>query len=211
MIPNVMITEPHGYAWSVYHDRHRACGVDLLPMTLGHALLLQRLGSPFASARPGFGGDPAKISGADMLLACLVCSRSAARAARIVNSHRGSAWLKWKWLSRRFRMEADMQAFLRWYRAQWALPDFVATRQTSQGAPRGAEYLHQLVVFCCSHLGYSHAAAFEVPVVLAQYDYLCHLEGDGQIRIVESRDAELEAAAQAALAAAPASHATAKD
>lgn len=202
------------YSEALYPDRHRACGVDLLPMTLGHALLLQRLGSPFAEARPNpaFGQFHKQgPSGADMLLACLVCSRPAARAAGAVNSRWGAAWIKWKWITRRFRMGEDMLSFLRWYGVQWELPDFVTVRTSEGGPPRGAEFLHQLVVFCCSHLGCSHAEALEVPVAVAQYDYICHLEGDGQIRIVESRDAELEAAAKAALAAAPASHATAKD
>lgn len=201
------------YSESLYPDRHRACGVDLLPMTLGHALLLQRLGSPFAAARQGLGGEGrSPISGADMLLACLVCSRSAARAAWIVNSRWGAAWIRWKWIVRRFRIGADMLAFLKWYGVQWHLPDFVTSRTSEGGAPRGAEFLHQLVVFCCSHLGCSHAEALEVPVAVAQYDYLCHLEAEGQIRIVESRDAELEAAAQAALSAsADATPAIAKD
>lgn len=203
------------YSEALYPDRHRCCGVDLLPMTLGHALLLQRLGSPFAAARPApaFGTFHKQgPSGADMLLACLVCSRPAARAAWIVNSRWGALWLKWKWTVRRFRMGDDMAALLRWYAVQWHLPDFVPTRTSEGGAPRGAEFLHQLVVFCCSHLGCSHAEALEVPVAVAQYDYICHIEGEGQIRIVESRDAELEAAAQAALSAsADATPAIAKD
>ena len=65
---------------------------------------------------------------------------------------------------------------------QWELPDFVTVRTSEGGPPRGAEVVHQLVVFCCSHLGCSHAEALEVPVAVAQYDYICHLEAEGPIR-----------------------------
>lgn len=186
------------YADALFQDRHRACGVDLLPMTLGHALLLQRLGSPFAGQRPALGEKRPDISFSDILLVAFVCSRNWRSAARAVNRRRSAWWLRWKWVTRRWHISRDTMAFFAWHSVQWRSPSFSANVSDASGLERGAEWVHILTVFCCRNMGCSHSEALDVPLPVATLDYLVFQEEQGAIRINEARDNDLESLALAA-------------
>lgn len=176
------------YCHALFPDTVRAFGVRLQPLTLGHALLLQRLGNPFAGPRP----DPGSVSYMDAMVAAYVCSLPIGKAARRVNSRLCRWWLQWTWLVRRRCIEKDVTAFIGWFEDQWRSPDFTPVRGESAATPRGAEWLHQLVVFVMRSASADHDAALRVPVAVAQYDFLCHEEREGTVRLVEKTDAELE-------------------
>lgn len=177
------------YAEALFPDARSACGVRLHPLTLGHALLLRRLESPFVRGESGYGLD-VKLTYNDVLEAAFVASRPWNVAAQQVNNARVWWWMHWKWIHRRRWIAEDTAALLRWSREQWSVPEVVATNDG--GAPRGAELLHLLVVFCCQHLGCSHAEALSVPVRVALWDYFAHNENEGSMRMVGLTDERLE-------------------
>lgn len=172
------------YANALFPDRRWSCGVELLPMSLGHALLLQRIGNPFAEQRPDF-ADGAIVY-ADILVSVGVCSRPWRRAHRWVNSRSGAFWVKWKWVTRKFRVREDVGSFMDWHADQWIAPDFVATKGGGQSP--GTELLHSLVKFCCATLGCSHNEAMDVTLPVALYDFIAEQAESGTVRITESTD-----------------------
>ena len=73
------------YRRLVIPDRFRVMGYDLVPFTVGHALLFDRLGVE-------------KIEGwADLMVACKLCSVSARKAERWACSP-FRRWLTWTWI-----------------------------------------------------------------------------------------------------------------
>lgn len=177
------------YAEALFPDRRTACGVTLPPLTLGHALLLRRLDSPFVRGETNYGLD-IKVTFNDVLEVAFVVSRPWNIAAQHVNHWRVMWWMRWKWITRRRWIAEDTAALLRWSREQWTVPEAIPT--SDGGTPRGAELLHLLVVFCCSHLGCSHAEALSVPVRVALWDYFAHHENEGSMRMVGAVDDRLE-------------------
>lgn len=177
------------YAEALFPDARSACGVQLHPLTLGHALLLRRLDNPFVRGESSYGLD-VKLTFNDVLEAAFVASRRWDVAARDVNRWRVVWWMRMKWLTRRRWIAEDTAALLRWSREQWSVPEVVATNDG--GAVRGAELLHLLVVFCCQHLGCSHAEALNIPIRVALWDYFAHNENEGSMRMVGAVDEQLE-------------------
>lgn len=86
------------YLASVHPDARRVLGVKLQPFTLGHALLLHRLGSPFLSETPG------NVTLGQLLLAIGLCRQPYERALRRLKSRpflwhlRFQGWL-YHWMS----------------------------------------------------------------------------------------------------------------
>lgn len=187
------------YAATIFPDRFKACGVELRPMTLGHALLLQRIGSPFAGTRRRLLEEPNLITYAHILALIFICSRSWRSADRWINTRWCSFWLRWKWVRCRHRIDEDSLAVIRWHQCQWHAPNFTLSRESKSGFERGTDFVHQLLIFCCRNMGVDHATAMDVPLAVASYDYLAHAEGEGSIRITEGTDQDLEALAIKAL------------
>jgi hypothetical protein len=79
------------YVEAVIPPRVTVMGVRLEPLTLGHVLLLQRVGSPYA---PFVEADRAPGVG-DFLLALWICGQPWRRAARRLGTWRQALWMKW--------------------------------------------------------------------------------------------------------------------
>lgn len=181
-----MSAEP-SFARALLPDRHTAAGVRLRPLSLGHALLLQRLGSPLA-ARPLSGSQGQ--SGSDfgrLAQAVCLCSRPWRAAWALVDTRRERWWLAWH--VRRFARagEGFVAAVLAWHAEAW--PEIPLWRDTSRtGKARGADLLHVLVLTERKHLGLSLEAALDVPLAAALWDHAAHWEDEGSTTIQGHRD-----------------------
>jgi len=172
---------PAWYANALWPDPVRCCGIRLRPLTLGHALLLQRIGSPFARE------DGAGAGLGDLIAAVYVCSRSWRRAARGLNRPRWfGLWARWmafrRW-KREARDAADWAAYLR---ASWSAPKTWRGKDTT--GVRGIDVLQLLVVTQRIRFGKPLEEALETPVAIAIMDHLESLEGGGALRVWGSRD-----------------------
>lgn len=171
---------------SVWPDQTTVLGVQLQPLTLGHVVLLKRLGSPLAP----FGSDRRSAPGlGDLLLAVYVCSRSYARAARAVL--RTTPWvLRWWFLKARitlllrpsvsWELEEAIDDFRRYIAQQSAPPPVWITGQDSDGpsdAPTELLLLRQLIQFC----RHTESQAMAVPLRFALYHLASHWERLGQV------------------------------
>ena len=176
------------YSQAIFPDRYRACGVRLRPLTLGHALLLDRLGNPFGSHRL-LDPDSPKPTFADLLLAAFVVSRPWRTAEWQVDS----AWVRWwvaiKYVTRKWTVERDADGILAWYRAMWACPRMQVIRDDDSQTPeRGAELLNVLSLFACRHLNCTPYTALDLRIAQLQHDFACHAEESGAVQIVEAQE-----------------------
>lgn len=196
------------YSRAIFPDRHRAFGVQLLPLTLGHALLLDRLSNPFG--RQSLGGEEGSKfpTYADAMEAAFVASRPWRSGERQVQSRWYVAWMRWKWLSRRWHNVADVDALIAWHRANWTGPRMEPVRRGDGAAVvPGAEFSQILVYFACRHLHCNPQSALDLRVGQLQWDYACHLEQSGAVQIIDQEMTLLERLAQQDAAEKEAPHA----
>lgn len=172
------------YAAALLPDRHRVCGVLMQIHTLGHALLLRRLRSPYAlgsgAGLPGLG---------DTVLAAYVCSRSWERASHGVDSFWIRVWIRVRSWRRWHREQEDVIAMSAYLQQAWATPTTFGTKRG--GAERGSDRLQVLVSRQRKVWGKSLPQALSTSVSEAVLDHLEQLEESGDIRLWGPRDSAL--------------------
>ncbi len=177
------------FAHAMFPDTYRAAGFRLRQHTLGQAILLQRLGSPYAG-RPDPGGPEGVHPLGQMALAIWVCRRTVRQAVRGLN--RG--WTRWSlrfigWRIMRYGQQLaheDLSAYLisAWPEIGWWSKPELKSR------PLGAELLLRLWVAAAS--GRSGAEEdLEFPLAVALWDLAARAEEQGVISLVSAKDLRL--------------------
>jgi len=184
------------YTEALWPDRWTILGVQLQPLRLGHALLLQRLGISEPSA---FSLQPSAFPLGDLLLGLYICSRSVARAGAGLQRTSTRRWLALRaWAVRllpaRIRALA-LARYAQYLAAGWQGPRVWLT-QKDGGRPRGAELLQILTVSLMANLGLDRAAALETPLSLALWDCCAFWESEAALEFLSEDDEELIAEAK---------------
>lgn len=184
-----MLPSPE-YSERLVEQRYKVHGYRLKSLCLGHVLLLERLGSPFADPtmihqiKPGRG---------DLILGLLICSRTYAKAKRLSES---------KWILIRLLIEgwwstirwpgithllpiADFKAYLS---NAWAGP--IVWPESKSGKPAGAPFFGQLKVILCTDFGKSEQEAMETKIKEVIWDAAIHAERTGALRIFGKSDSD---------------------
>jgi len=180
------------YAAVLFPDRWRILGVPLLPLTLGHALLLDRLelGSAGAPREQGRSLPATTMPDIGDLLLCLwVCSRAWDRAAAHLQRRRTRCALKlWAWqmrLTSRARLDAGLTAaWAQWQAYLAAAWDAPSVWERDKSAASSAPLLQVLKVTLMSRLGHSAQSALDTPLTVALWDICCFWETKGHIEWV---------------------------
>lgn len=166
------------FAASVFPDLWQVGRVRMETHTLGHALLLQRLGNPYAlavaSAVPELGA---------LVVAAYVCSRPASVAARRMSAWWARQWLVYHaivWGSTHAQRESEMRLYIA---ASWHAPTFRSTSRGGESASAGADPLHVLWLHRRIQMGESEAEAMQCPLLRARMDHLAWAEQQGAIVI----------------------------
>ena len=162
----------------------------MLPLTLGHLVVLSRIESPFADATI----DPALIGVGDLAVALWVCSRPAVTAWNQFGSGRGRLSRWWIGLKVEARFTQLLDAFVSWMSIQRAGPD-VWQSGGGSGAQRGAPALLVLLVTLVRKFGFTYREAFELTMAEAVWLHWASLEDDGLVQLMT--DTEREAAEEA--------------
>lgn len=181
------------YSLALYPEPAVVLGRRLQPFCLGHALLLQRLGSPFAADEPRRGPMPA-----DLLLAVIVCSKPYPAAEQLVMSPRlprrlTRAGIRMWLCYSPARIQIELIRFGRYIEDAWRSPKVWIERS---GAPRGAPPVATLKVTLMSGLGMSAIEALSMPIGAAIWDATTYSESMGGIRIRSASDEALIDAAK---------------
>lgn len=144
------------------------CGYRLKqPFCLGHALLLEAVESPFASAEPS-----ARLTAADLILALRLCSqRWPFQPPGIRPSFRDRLFERW--LSRHaLRLSRAVETFLAWMRACTARPEYWRSSGGATGNPLTAPGHLARAAKLISRTGFSEERIWSMP-----YGLLCWYDG----------------------------------
>lgn len=171
----------------------RVFGLRLRPFSLGHLLLLDRLGSPYIR-----GGN---IGINDLLLAVWICARGFRENTELLDS--SEFWSKvkaWKrsvvigrWLLaltlRKFEFAPRFVAFHNYMRSGQEIPKyFFESGKFSQSM--GAPWMQTVRVRAIRDLGYSQDEVMDMPLSLLLWDYITLSELDGNVRIFDKQEHE---------------------
>ena len=176
------------YRRLVIPDRFRVMGYDLVPFTVGHALLFDRLGVE-------------KIEGwADLMVACKLCSVSARKAERWACSP-FRRWLTWTWIrwtklhavSNPAEVAKAIETFSAYLDVSTRAPKHeAANREGEPGKPCGSPPAQALRVTLMARLGYPPEKVDETPYLRAVWDYLTWMEQEGHVHIYQGLDDAVE-------------------
>jgi len=161
----------------------RLGGRRLLPMTLGHAVLLRAIGSPFApyparSVERGAGNEIQAATRGDVSLARFILSRPWTVARDTMDRRRSRrATILWGLLFARDWMVGALQKHVA---TEAAVPEFEVLHQ-GEGR-RGAE-LELVLLDSLIARGYHHDAALNTPLALAWWLHLARFDGEGTLRL----------------------------
>jgi hypothetical protein len=185
------------FAEAVYPRAYTAFGFNLLPFTLGHAVLLDRIRSPYSK-----GDNDTQI--ADALLVSMLCSVRFDEAWRLIGTRR------FRW---RLKM-AGVWARLRWAGMLWRFEDLSlreylanASQMPSISASKG-ETKHSttplyalLYVTLTSRCGFDPDKALATPLQLAIWLHCAYWESEDRLTMTPDEELELIASLKAAAAA----------
>lgn len=147
-------------------------GVRLVPYTVGHAIVLQRLRSPYV-----LGGE---INPSDLVEAVLVCSQSPLESIKSIKSIWRDALL-WLWGKRIAKMNLMVESdkFQLWLKEQSTAPEVLVEAGTKSKRP-AMPWPERVLVGCIS-LGIDADKALQIPIGDAERLILAHAEMHGQV------------------------------
>ena len=153
-------------------------GVRLVPYTVGHAIVLQRLGSPFV-----MGGE---INPTDLVEAVTVCSQSPLESIKSIKS-RFSGLMLWMWGKRIERMNALVESdkFQLWLKEQSTAPEVLMEAGSKSKTP--AMPWPERVLVGCLNIGIAPDDAIQMPLGDAERLILAHAEMMGQVQLWDDR------------------------
>lgn len=157
----------------------RVIGTRLKPFSLGHLLLLQRLGNAFVTA-----GVPFTVG--DLLTGIIVCSRDYSDAIKALDSAAAS-WharvLGWRVRLSGVSLVECVAAFRKYIEDGSKSPSYVPPKQNGK---RIAAPLPMLVkVYLQRHLNYTPEQALNVPWCAALHEYAISLAIDDRLELVD--------------------------
>jgi len=147
-------------------------GVRLVPYTVGHAIVLQRLRSPYV-----LGGE---ITPSDLVEAVLVCSQSPLESIKSIKSFWRDAIL-WLWGKRIAKMNLMVESdkFQLWLKEQSTAPEVLV--EAGAKSKRPAMPWPERVLVGCVSLGIDADKALQIPIGDAERLILAHAEMHGQV------------------------------
>jgi hypothetical protein len=156
-------------------------GLRLQPLTVGHALLLHRLNSPFVS------GGPVDLPA--LMEAVLVCSLPVEGALDALGSRwRNLVTKRWLRKIRKLDINRDRDVFNEWLSGQFGRVECWAKSDGRAPVMPGVE---RLLASLCGDLGQSVDRALDLPLLAASRLMLAHAEAHGLVEPVSEVEQDL--------------------
>lgn len=157
-------------------------GLRMAPFTVGHAVLLHRMGSPFVT-----GGD---VSPSDLVEAVIVCSQASQESVKTMRSMFG--WLP-LWMMRSRIKKADLQKecakLQEWLDNQSDCPEVLQTPGGKSKRP-AMPWPERILVGLVS-IGFTEESILAMPVLDAERLFLTHAEMEGRVELWSDRNEAL--------------------
>jgi hypothetical protein len=173
------------YYVALIPDTYKVLGIRLQPFSIGHYILLHRLGSPFITGER-------KPTLADFIQSVLICAGNWKEGLEIETDP--LQWLKmriWRWRFRKKNFAKEIENFDRYIEAGMQCPALNKSQKT--GRATGAPWVWTLANFISEKRGIPIYAAFDFPFSLAQCEYVFSLENEGKCEVKNSAELEFEA------------------
>lgn len=172
------------YRETFLQDAIEVLGLRMVPFTIGHAVMLDRMGIDKIR-------DPESL-----MTAVLVCSMSVKQFERRIRTHWFTVWVVWwSWRSER-RWSKDPESYVRSHKLfaeyldeQTACPDFDLIR-SSDGIEGGVPFVQYLRGVLIAKLGYDPSKVMETPFTQAYWDYCSFMEYERAIEVLDGRRGE---------------------
>jgi hypothetical protein len=181
------------YAEACYPPRWRICGVLLQPFSLGHALLLDRVGSPL------LWGEVARAIVADLIQGLWICSQAypdaAANLLRPMSRRWRLAlwWIAWTFRNRHMLALTKLAMFREYVNEAMRRPP--VERDGEMSKPSSTPGILCIKRALMIDYGYSAEEALSLPYGQAQWEYYGYLEREGAVTFLdEEKQAEREEA-----------------
>jgi hypothetical protein len=180
------------YLSALFPDEYRVLGIRMAPYTLGHAMLLERLGSPFVTGAhlPGRG---------DLKLAIALCRRSYPRAlARVRRTLGIGNWsfvLERPWLLDQETQLSGIAQLTDYIRAFQHRP--ATWNERPGGREMGTPFLLAVKLTQVMHLGKTDLQALCTPLSAALWEYACCWELQEKMQVVNPAERLAQAAVDA--------------
>ncbi len=186
------MTTVEQYLAAQFPDTYNVLGRRMAVFTLGHAMLLQRLKSPFVWERQSAEETPPAPGYGDLRLAIALCARSYPRALALAEGRPWrSLWtapVLWRFVRcpRRRLLEGSVQMY-RYLAAARQMPECWPS-QDDNSRQAGSPFLQLVKLTQMMHLGKTEMQALCTPYALARWDYAACWEIEGRIKIVSQDD-----------------------
>jgi hypothetical protein len=174
------------FAQASMPDAFRVAGMRLRPHCLGHALLLQRLSSPWAGRPVSPAGFVLAPLLGDLTLAVFICQRSPSAALaqlRRKSTPLGLSIAAWRIARPGLETaDAELRAYLL---AAW--PEIEWWKSPDRTRTLGADLLQSLVL-TQRRLGATLEGAMNIPLAVALWDQAAEAERQGALSLVSDAD-----------------------
>lgn len=160
-------------------------GWRLLPYTVGHAILFDRLGVGSITT-PG-----------EVALAAWICSLPSDVVERRLNGRRADWWLRWivwtrsAWMRDPVEVSKGIEVLSVYLDEQTRVPSTVAKGESSSAS--GVPFCQRLRAVLLSRLNYSPDTVDRTPYLRALWDYIAWAEMEGALTVPPDVDDETEA------------------
>ena len=153
-------------------------GFRLVPFSVGHALILHRIGSPLIA-----GG---LVGRADLMEAVLICSQPPGDALRSMRSFaRGLIFKLWVFKTRRLSLEVEIEKWNQWIGEQSTSPEIL----TKPGRRRALSMpWPERTLACCLEIGLSESTVLSMPIGDAERLILARAETHGDVELWSPKD-----------------------
>ena len=180
------------YAKLVFPDQWSIGPWKMHMFTVGHAVLLQNLGSPFASLELD---DVAKAGLGEVALAVMICRRPWRVARRLTRSWRGRLLLRWYGVQISSSYTTAAIALFQYVEDAWTIPK--AWRKPTAVTKTSPETMLANAISLLAELRSSRDEIHDKPLRLALYEVCQILHRRGDIELLDEHDEDLiEAAAK---------------
>lgn len=149
-------------------------GLRLVPFSVGHALLLHRMGSPFV-----YGGN---ASAQDLVEVAVVCSQPIYESVKTMRS-----WLRWLPLRimrqkvKKANLLKESKAVQKWIEDQSDCPEVL--RRPGSGQRSATMPWPERILVGLVNIGFDETTVINMPVIDAERLFLTHAEMNGQVEL----------------------------
>ncbi len=156
-------------------------GLRLLPYSVGHSLVLHRIGSPLVVGGP--------VGRADLMTAVLICSQPIQESlAAIYSPFRNLVLKAWAWKVKRLSFDAELDKWNEWMAGQSTAPEILmkqgSSRQLSMPWP-------ERMLACCLEIGLEEDTVLAMPIGDAERLVLARAETHGDVELWSPKDEAL--------------------